>query len=415
MDHQHLALHHERRAFLTRVLAGVAAVPAVAALAQLPAAEAPAPAAPPVRKVRLGLVGCGGRGSWIARHFMKHGGYEPWAVADYFQAVADKCGDAIGVDKARRFAGLDGYKKLIASGVEAIAIEDIPYFYPEQATAAVAAGLHVYMAKPVAVDVPGVLAIGAQGVEATRRKQVFRVDYQMPTDPVNSAIAERIRKGDLGPVAQIETLGCGSGVNDPPRTACIADRFQGLQWLGDNALGCGQIGNFDIHAIDTAIWIMGKRPVAVSGSAIQRRKEPHGDCRDTYSLVYAFDDGTAWIHRGTHLPNNQDGALRCTVFGRDAHAVLNYWGKSFIRGGPGHMGGKEVVSLYDQGAIRNIAAFHADVCAGVCGNETVQRSVDSTLACILGREAGERGTPMTMEELIRENRRLTVDLSGLKA
>jgi predicted dehydrogenase len=231
---------------------------------------------------------------------------------------------------------------------------------------------------------------------------------------VNIAIADHIRRGSIGPVAQIETLGTTGGVNDPPHTACIADRFQKLQWLGQNALGCGQIGNFDIHAIDAAIWVMGRRPVAVSGQGAIRRKNPHGDARDVFALVFTFDDGTTWIHRGTHLPNSQDGALRCTVFGRDAHAVINYWGRSFIRGGPGHMA-KEVVSLYDQGAIRNIAAFHQAVCDGVCGNETVQRSVDCTLTCILGREAGERGKPMTMDELIRENRRLTVDLSGLQA
>ena len=65
------------------------------------------------------------------------------------------CGKALGVDKSRCFSGLSGYKRLIESGVEAVVIIDVPYFYPEQAKAAVAAGLHVYMAKPVAVDVPG--------------------------------------------------------------------------------------------------------------------------------------------------------------------------------------------------------------------------------------------------------------------
>src|ERR1035441_4375012 len=64
------------------------------------------PAPKPAHKIKLGLVGCGGRGSWIAKLFQKHGGYEIHAVADYFQAVADKCGDELGVDRSRRFSTL---------------------------------------------------------------------------------------------------------------------------------------------------------------------------------------------------------------------------------------------------------------------------------------------------------------------
>ena len=66
----------------------------------------------------------------------------------------------------RRFSGLSGYRKLIASGVEAVALETPPCFFPEHAQAAVDAGLHVYMAKPVAVDVPGCQSIAASGARA---------------------------------------------------------------------------------------------------------------------------------------------------------------------------------------------------------------------------------------------------------
>ena len=66
------------------------------------------------------------------------------------------------------------------------------------------------------------------------------------------------------------------------------------------------------------------------------------------------------------------------------------------------------------GAKRNIAAFYENVLAGNFGNETAQRSVDCTLTCILGREATRRGGFLTMDELIKENKRLEVDLSGLK-
>jgi hypothetical protein len=110
-----------------------------------------------IRKIKLGVVGCGGRGAWIASLFREHGGYEMHAVADHFPEVAEAAGSALGVAPARRFSGLSGYHKLIESGVEAVALETPPCFFPEHVQAAVDAHLHVYMAKPIAVDVPGCL------------------------------------------------------------------------------------------------------------------------------------------------------------------------------------------------------------------------------------------------------------------
>src|SRR5581483_9899447 len=75
------------------------------ALGLLPLAAAdPAPVR--TRKVKLGLVGCGGRGSWIANLFQQHGGYEFHAVTDYFPVRAEKCGNELGVDHSRRFSTL---------------------------------------------------------------------------------------------------------------------------------------------------------------------------------------------------------------------------------------------------------------------------------------------------------------------
>ena len=122
-----------RRQFLGGALTVAASAESFATLSNLAAAPPPEPK--PVefrRKIKLGVVGNGGRGAWIARLFQKHGGYEAHAVADYFQAVADKCGDELGVDKARRFSSLSGYKKLIESGVEAVAVANVPRFHAER-------------------------------------------------------------------------------------------------------------------------------------------------------------------------------------------------------------------------------------------------------------------------------------------
>ena len=187
--------HSTRRRFLGGALTAAAAS-SLRWLPDLGAAES-AGAAPTKagRKIKLGVIGNGGRGAWIAKLFQAHGGYEMWAVADYFPDVVEKCGAELGVDPARRFSTLSGYRRLIESGVEAVAVETPPYFIPEYVSAAVDAGLHVYMAKPVAADVPGALQVEAAGRRATERKQCFLVDYQMPTDPVNREVAARVRDG----------------------------------------------------------------------------------------------------------------------------------------------------------------------------------------------------------------------------
>lgn len=368
-------------------------------------------------RIKIGAVGQGGRGHWISGLFAKHGGYQITAVADYFPAVAREKGAALGVPAANCFSGLSGYRKLIESGVEAVVLEVPPYFFPEQAQAAVAAGKHVYMAKPVAPDVPGALAIEAAAKQAGEKKQVFLVDYQMPTDPINLEVAKRVRQGDLGRLAYLTTVGISGVFDDPPFTANMESRLQKLIWVNDIAMGCDYIGNFDIHAIDAAVWTLGKRPVSAVGKSRIMRPNPHGDSRDVISVVYEFDDGVILNHRGQAMKNNaDDDGLCCKIYGDAAMAQINYWGKAFVRGGKGHFGGGKVENLYEAGAKRNIEAFHKKVTQGDCNNEdTVKHAIDSVLTCILGREAGIRGEKLTMEQVIKENKKLPVNLEGLTA
>lgn len=403
-----------RRQFLGGALSAAVSAPLLGAAAGLAVAQDTKPATPQ-RKIKLGLVGCGGRGAWIAKFFQEHGGYELHAVADYFQPVADRCGDALGVDKARRFSGLSGYKKVIESGIEAIALEVPTCFFVDQAAAAVDAGLHVYMAKPVAVDVPGCLRIAAAGKLATQKQRVFLVDYQMPTDPINIQVAERIRKGEMGKIVKVSTTGVAGGRNDPPKTANIESRLQGLVWDNDVAIGGSYIVSFDIHCIDAAIWVLGQHPVAAMGNSRICRADPHGDSHDVCSVIFEYADGLIHEHSGQALPNGADSEISCKLYSNKGHAIVNYMRKAHfhIRGQKELTG--EVVDLYAAGAKRNIASFYQDVIAAKIDNPTVQRAVDGCLTCILGREAAFRHGRLTMDELLKENKRIEVDLSGLKA
>ncbi|MCZ7637073.1 MAG: Gfo/Idh/MocA family oxidoreductase [Verrucomicrobia bacterium] len=160
-----------RRRFLTTagtVTAGLTLMPGAA----LRSAEAD-------HRIKIGLIGCGGRGRWITNLFARHGGYEVVGVFDYFPDRANQAGDQFQVPAAARYTGLYGYRKLLEQpGLDAVVIQSPPFFHPEQAQDAVAAGKHVYLAKPIAVDVPGCQSIGASGAQATTKRLVFLVDFR---------------------------------------------------------------------------------------------------------------------------------------------------------------------------------------------------------------------------------------------
>ncbi|HLP78366.1 MAG TPA: hypothetical protein VK327_15790, partial [Candidatus Paceibacterota bacterium] len=327
-----------RREFLNRAtgtMAGMAALTALNPLLGFAQTNQPAVTtlAAPKRKIKIGQVGLGGRGAWIAGLFAQHGGYEYHAVADYFPAVSAAKGQELGVPAERCFSGLSGYKKVIESGVEALVILDVPYFYPEQAKAAIDAGLHIYMAKPTAVDVPGAMSIAASGAAATAKKKVFLVDYQIPTDPVNLEVRKRILEGGLGKLAYVNTFGLSNGFGDPPKGKTIESRLQQLIWVNDVALGCDNIGNYDIHALDAALWVLGRLPVAATGHSRICRFNPHGDAEDVIQVIYEYADGLLHTHVGQALPNVVDDTLTAKFYGRDAYAEIAYWGHSLLRGG----------------------------------------------------------------------------------
>ena len=405
-----------RRQFLGGALTLGMAGSSLAAVSSLAAESTPADSKPAEypRKIKLGVVGNGGRGAWIAKLFQRHGGYEMHAVADYFQAVADKCGDELGVDKARRFSGLSGCQRLLESGVEAVALETPPYFFPEYARAAVAAGRHVYMAKPVAVDVPGALEILAAGKKASEKKQCFLVDYQLPTDPHNVEIVKMIGAGEIGKPAIITSRYFGGAWPDPPRTATLESRFQRLIWCNDVALGGSHHVNACIHAIDSVLWVMGKRPASAVGFSRIVREDPHSDSHDVLAVSYTFADGGAWDHCGRHLNNLYPFECGALIHGTTGFAQVAYEGRVRLQGRENAYSG-EVVNLYEAGAMRNIADFYRNITAGRFENGTVPRAVDGALTTILSREATMRGTRLAMDDLIKENRRLEVDLKGLKS
>lgn len=135
--HNHSAADNfSRRKFLAGTTAAAAGL-LIVEPRQVAAAEANS-------KITLGLIGCGGRGRWIANLFQKHGGYRFVATADYFPDRATAAARPLGVAESKAFSGLSGYKRLLDARPDAIVIETPPYFHAEHAIAGVDAGCHVY-------------------------------------------------------------------------------------------------------------------------------------------------------------------------------------------------------------------------------------------------------------------------------
>ena len=407
-----------RREFMRLAQAGMAVLPLAPLVARgqtnAPAAEA---ARTYSRKIRLGLIGCGGRGTWISNFFAAQGGFMFTAVADYFAERSVRAGVQLGVPETMCFSGLDGYKRLMASGVEAVVLQTPPYFFPSYAEAAVDAGLHIYMAKPVAIDIPGTQTIRQLAERATAKKLVFTADYQLPRDPVNMEVAKRIRAGALGKVQTVFSSGWagGNGYQDPPLEATAENRLKDLVWCNDVALGGDYLVHYDVHIIDAVVWALGKVPVAAMGASAAYRPSVHGDARDSSTVVYLFDDGTIWCHQGI-LGAYHDwlrvGRLTASLQGTQAAACLSYAGKSYVRGGPRHFSGG--VPNPEASVRTNIDEFRQAIEEGDASNRQVSRAVESNFAAILGREAAARRALVTLDDLIRENKALKPDLTGLK-
>ena len=405
-----------RRTFVGQT-AGAAVAPLMAAASSALAQEAgsrAASSAPVGRKLRIGVVGLGGRGSWIAGLFKQHPGYEIVAAVDYFEETANAVGDRLGVPAGKRFSGLAGYKRALDSGVEALVLEGIPYFYPEQAAAAIEAGCHVYMAKPFAVDVPAVFKMQALAKKATEKKLCFRVDYQLPTDPANQEVKRRINEGALGGLAHIYSGGTCGALPDPKVGPTIENLFR-RAWYSHIAMSGDLLLLYDIHIIDGITWVTGQRAVAATGYSRLVRPDPHGDRSDCGGVVFQLADGTCWTHHTQLLQNNAVMYnLAADLMGQQATAHLSYDGKVFVRGGPKHYAGAVSSGIYADGAKANIAEFYRSVIEGQVDNATARRSVDSHLTAILGREAMLRKTWLTMDEVIKEGKTREVNLRGLK-
>ena len=366
-------------------------------------------------QIAIGVIGCGGRGRFIADLLARHGGYAIAGTADYFPERAAAVGGKHGVPSARQFSGLSGYRRLLELPLDAVAIETPPYFHPQQAAEAVAAGRHVYLAKPVAVDVPGCRSIEASAASA-RGRLCFLVDFQTRANEFFVEAVRRVRSGALGRIAFGEAT---YHAEDPfleqaehARAGTAEGRLRA--WGLSRALSGDIITEQNIHTLDVASWVMATPPVEAFGTGGRKYRDV-GDCFDTFSVVYRYpgEVGVTFSSRQFKGHGTRPEGIRTRFFGTDGAFEAEYGGQVLVRGSQFYRGG-ETPTIYEQGAVANIATFHAAIAKKDFSNPTVAESVRSNLVTILGRTAAYAQRAVSWDALLKDDERLTPDLSGLK-
>ena len=372
-------------------------------------------------KIKLGMIGCGMRGKWIADLFVKHGGYEIVGAVDYFEDRVDEFGEQFGVDKAHRYTTLSGYKRLLEQDLDAVAVESPPYFHPEQAAAAVDAGVNVIVAKPSAVDVPGCNLIAESGKKATAKNLVFYVDFQTRANEFYREAVKRVQYGNIGHIVCGEaSFKCGDIWNTwNPVAHFLKDNPNDPEarlkaWGMDKKLSGSIVVEQSIHAIDVATWILDADAVSAYGTG-GRKHYKYGDIWDYFAVIYHFPKDVVVNFMAKQCDGGHFGNNGCLMYGLDGAIDTHYGGKVSILGSNPYRGG-ETGNLYPEGTSANIATFYDYITKGRFANTTVAPSVRSNLASILARDAAYKGGVLTWDEMIKANEKLESDvIKGLKA
>jgi myo-inositol 2-dehydrogenase / D-chiro-inositol 1-dehydrogenase len=368
--------------------------------------------------IEIGIIGCGGRGNWIGGHFVEYTGARVVALADVFADRLQTASQKFRVPPARAYRGFESYRDLVASKLDAVVIESPPYFHPEHVAAAVEAGKHVFIAKPLAVDVPGCRSILASG-ERAKGKLSFLVDFQTRAQPSYQEAAARIHRGEIGAPALGHVYYHGSGGDPRPRPEWTPKEARLRYWARDRVLSGDIIVEQNIHVLDVANWFLQGHPVKATGTGGRKVRMNFGDCWDYFVLTYHYpndllvDFSSAQFTKGFY-----DMCVR--VYGSkgtlDTHYGLGNrpgWGTiydGYVKiTGDSPWTGTEKEDTFTEGAVANVRRFVESVRTAQHLNN-VPESVDSNLTAILGRMAAYRGGTATWDEMLDLNAKLDADV-----
>lgn len=357
--------------------------------------------------VEVGIIGCGGRGNWIAPFFPEFAGARVVALADVQRANLESTAEKLKVDRSRAYLGPEAYLELIHSRLDAVVIETPTIYHPPAGLAAVKAGKHVFMAKPVAVDVPGCRTVLESGNLARQKKLSFWVDFQSRARDAYRETVERVRRGDIGKCAFAQVFYyAGRPWRDKGEPGMDPEQRRILNWFGDRLLSGDIIVEQNIHVIDIANWLLGARPLKAHGTGGRTdwRGTPndYGDAWDHFAVTFWYPDG---VHASfsSHQLNGALSDLCVRVFGIHGCADTHYGGTIRILG-KNPWTGAEKDDTFRGGAIQNVKDFVASI-REQKPIYNYEVSVESNLTAILGRTAAYREATVAWDEMMAANER----------
>lgn len=404
-----------RRAFIGSVAAaGAAAVSACATAsgprAQVtpgqPEAQRATPRAPDGPPLRAGLIGCGGRGRGAAVNFLDAGpNLQIVALADTFP---DRVAEAQRLLKQERgqdiadsrcFTGFDAYQKLLEADIDVVLHATPPHFRPAHLGAAIDARKHVFIEKPVAVDVPGVRSVMQDAERAASLGLSIMTGTQLRRDLKRMEVHRRIRDGAIGDIRSLRVIrNQGALWYRVPQAGWSEMEYMIRDWVNWTWLSGDIIVEQHIHHLDAVLWVLGKPPVNATGMGAHVRRRT-GDQYDFFSIDYDFGEG---VHMHTTIRQlNGCANVREEVF-------VGTKGSANLDGTIHDLAGKPV---WTYGGPENNALVqeHVDWVTAIRTGKPVNTAKEtalSTLMAIMGRDSAYTGRAVSWTELLASNVRL---------
>lgn len=368
-------------------------------------------------RIRVGVIGCGGRGTGAANNALTADpAVEIYALGDLFrdrleksrEALTGRAGSRVNAPDDRCFDGFENHLRVMESGVDVVILTTPPGFRPYHLQAAVDRDLHIFMEKPIAVDSAGVRAVIRAGEEGRRKKLSMVAGTQYRRQPSFVEAVKLVQDGAIGEIVAGQEYYMAGPVWMRDRKPGMTElEWQCLNWYYYTWLSGDHIVEQFVHNIDTFDWIFQGRPERAIGSGgRQVRTDPEfGHIYDHFSIEYEYPNGARVLAMCRQMGD---------VTSRVANRIVGTGGVADINPGNSavvtHDG--EVLLRHNEGGNNPYVQTHVDLIASIREgkplNET-QSVAESTLTAILGREAAYTGQSLTWDEVYEADMTLGPD------
>ena len=350
--------------------------------------------------IRIGMIGCGGRGTGAAINCMDAApGVEVVAMFDLFQdridkslaALREKHADKIKVKPETCFTGFDGYKKICAlPEVNLVVTAAPPGFRPIHLKAAVEAGKNVFMEKPVAVDPVGIRSVIASSELAKRKGLAIVAGTQRRHQTSYRELMKRIHDGQIGEIVGGQCYwnqGDLWVVKKTPQMSAM--EWQCRNWLYFTWLSGDHIVEQHVHNIDVMNWAFGSLPVKVMGmGGRQQRTAPeYGNIYDHFAVEFEYPNGVRVLSMCRQIPGCAD-RIEEKIVGSKGHA----FGYGAIHG--------ENFWKFEGDETNPYVQEQADLIAGIRAGKPLNEGrqvAESTMCAIIGRMSAYTGRAISWD------------------